>query len=336
MKQVAKAQGDSFPVWVLNKVGTTVLLANRVAMGPGLSTPRFRWVSYVDALMLPVPSAAEAADSPDRAKLFPLEAKVLRRYLSERQLPALPRSLEAYVSTVLTPTLEAQRTGGCVAVKFEAAYLRALDFADVPASQASAIYAKYVGGDEPSRAESKALQDYLFRVIAREAGRLGMAVHIHSFEGFGNAYRASGADPMLLESTFNDTTLARTKFVIVHGGGVYASSATAMLWKPNVYVDLSMMTLAYPPAKLAGILRGWLTQFPEKVLFGSDAVALGPDMGWEVSAWIAGQNGRQALALALSDMLRHSEITRSRAYEVAKMVMQTNAAQLYGLKLPIK
>ena len=35
------------------------------------------------------------------------------------------------------------------------------------------------------------------------------------------------------------------------------------------------------------VLRDWLSQFPEKILFGTDAVAFGPGLGWEMSAWIA-------------------------------------------------
>ena len=52
-----KEHGDRFPEWVLDKAGIEVMLANRIAMGPGLSPPRFRWVSYVDALMLPLSNA---------------------------------------------------------------------------------------------------------------------------------------------------------------------------------------------------------------------------------------------------------------------------------------
>ena len=75
MQRIAKAQGDKFPAWVLDQVGTEVMLANRVAMGPGLAPPRFRWVSYVDALMLPLSTKAEAAASPDREKLYPSRGK---------------------------------------------------------------------------------------------------------------------------------------------------------------------------------------------------------------------------------------------------------------------
>ena len=332
MQGVAKEQGDKFPTWVLDQVGTEVLLTNRVAMGPGLAPPRFRWVSYVDALMLPLSTKAEAATSPDREKLFPLEDRLLQRYMSDLNVAKRPATLDAYLETVVTPTLEAQQRGGCVAVKFEAAFLRSLDFEDVPAATASKIYAKYAATGEPSHADYKALQDFLFRCIAREAGRLGMAVHIHSFGGPGNFYRAAGADPLLLESAFNDPTLRTTNFVIVHGGGVYAPHAGAMLWKPNVYLDMSGMTLLYTPAKLAEVLRDWLTQYPEKVLFGSDAAAFGPDTGWELAAWIATKNGRAALALALTDMIRNGEVSRARAAEIATMVMRTNAVTLYKLE----
>ena len=333
MQGIAKEQGDRFPTWVLDQVGTEVLLTNRVAMGPGLAPPRFRWVSYVDALMLPLSTKAEAAMSPDREKLFPLEDKLLQRYMADLKVTKRPATLNAYLETVVTPTLDAQQKGGCVAVKFEAAFLRPLDFEEVPALAASKIYAKYAGGGEPSHADYKTLQDFLFRHIAREAGRLGMAVHLHSFNGPGNFFRAAGADPLLLESAFNDPTLRKTNFVIVHGGGVYSSHAGAMLWKPNVYLDMSAMTLLYTPSKLAEVLRDWLTQYPEKVLFGSDAAAFGPDMGWEVAAWIATKNARAALALALTDMIRRGEVSRARAEEIATMVMRTNAGTLYQLEL---
>ncbi|OFV87153.1 MAG: hypothetical protein A2V74_09555, partial [Acidobacteria bacterium RBG_16_70_10] len=333
MQGIAKKQGDRFPAWVLDQVGTEVLLTNRVAMGPGLAPPRFRWVSYVDALMLPLSTKGEAGTSPDREKLFPLEDKLLQRYMSNLKVAKRPATLDTYLKTVVTPTLEAQQEAGCLAVKFEAAFLRSLDFEEVSAATASKIYAKYAAAGEPSHAEYKALQDFLFRYVAREAGRVGMAVHVHSFNGPGNFFRAAGADPFLLESAFNDPTLRKTYFVIVHGGGVYAPHAGAMLWKPNVYLDISAMTLLYTPPKLAQVLRDWLTQYPEKVLFGSDAATFGPDMGWELAAWIATKNGRAALALALTDMIRDSEVSRARAKEIAMMVMRTNAGTLYKLEL---
>jgi len=328
-----KPAGDAFPSWVLDRIGTEVLLANRIAMGPGLAPPRFRWVSFADALMYPLSTAAEAQATPDRVKLFPLEDALLRRYLANLKIAAVPATLDAYLKTVVTPTLEAQQQSGCVAIKFEAAYLRALDFESVPEPMAAKVYASWAGRGAPPHADYKALQDFLFRYLAREAGRLGMAVHIHSFEGVGNYYDIAGADPALLEPVLNDPVLHGTNFVVIHGGGSRASHTTGLLWKPNAYADISLMTQAYPPAELAAVLKPWLATFPEKVLFGSDASALGPDLGWEVSAAAGTANGRTALGIALSDMMAAGEITRDRAQEIATLVLRGNASRLYKLGL---
>lgn len=332
--RVAKEQGVRFPEWILDKVGTEVMLANRVAMGPGLAPPRFRWVSYVDALMLPLSTKAEAAATPDRSKLYPLEEKLLRRYLADLHVAKLPATLDGYLRTVVTPTLERQRKAGCVAVKFEAAYLRRLDFDEASAETAGRVYARYVNAGEPSRADYKALEDYLFRFIAREAGRLGMAVHVHALEGAGPFYEVAGGDPLLLEPAFNDPTLRGTNFVIVHGGGIYAAHARAMLTKPNVYLDFSAMDLIYSATQLARVLDDWLLQYPEKVLFGSDASGFGPDIGWDSAAWVGTTTARRALGIALTDMMRNGDLSRARAEEIATMVLRTNAAKLYNLRLP--
>ncbi len=330
-QRIHQQQGEHYNEWALDRVGTDIMLANRVAMGPGLTNQRFRWVSYVDALMLPLNTSAEAAQSPDYRPLYPREERLLHRYLRDLGLSRVPATLDAYVRTVVTPTLERQRQAGAVAVKFEAAYLRALDFGDGPAADARRIYARYAAGGTPSHGEYKLLENYLFRVIAREAGRLGMAVHIHAFEGGGGFYHIAGSDPLLLEPAFNDSTLRGTNFVVVHGGGIFMPHTGALLSKPNVYADLSAMAVIYGAASLAANLRPWLEQFPEKVLYGTDAFAFTPEIGWEPVALMGSNTVRSALAIALTGMMRDGEISRPRAEEIAMMVMRSNAARLYGI-----
>jgi hypothetical protein len=302
-------------------------------MGPGLSAPRFRWVSYVDALLYPLSTKTEAAVTPDREKLFPLEDQLLKKYLADLSITKLPATLDEYMKQVITATLEAQKKGGCVALKFEIAYLRSLDFEKSSLQSASEVYSKNINGGEPSHEKYKLLQDFLFRYIASEAGRLGMAIHIHSFPGAGNYFREQDCDPLLLESVFNDPELRNTKFVIIHGGGQFAQHTSAMLWKPNVYADLSLISLIWTPDQLAVVLKDWISQFPEKVIFGSDASAFGPGLGWEMSAWVGSTTARQALIIALSEMISSNEITLDRAKEIATMVMRTNAGNLYNLGL---
>ncbi len=329
---VMKQKGEKFPEWALDRADIEVMLSNRITMGSGISSPRFRWVSYVDALLFPLSTKAEAV-TPDREKLFPLEDQLLKKYLADLNIAKLPATLDEYLKQVVTATLEAQKKGGCVALKFEAAYLRSLDFEKTTMQLASEVYAKNMNGGEPSHEKYKLLQDFIFYYIAKEAGRLSMAIHIHSFPGAGNYFIAQGCDPLLLEPVFNDPELRNTKFVLIHGGGTFFQHTSAMLWKPNVYADLSLLTLVWTPDQLAAVLKDWLSQFPEKIIFGTDASSFGPGLGWEMSAWISSNTGRQALTLALSEMIRSNEISRSRAKEIATMILRTNAGNLYNLGL---
>ena len=329
--RVATAQGTKGPEWALDRAGIDVMLANRIVLGAGLAPPRFRWVPFADALMLPLDTRAEGAHTPDTRVLYPKEAALLRRYMRELGVARLPGSLDEYLKTIVVPTLEGQKQGGAVAVKFEAAYLRALDFDEPNAELARSVFARYAGGGTPTHAEYKALEDYLFRAIAREAGRLGLAVHIHTLDGAGGYYGARGSDPHLLESAFNDSTLRGTNFVIVHGGWPLVERTMGMFWKANVYADISLMDLIADPSELARTLRLWLSEWPEKVLFGTDAFEGGPEQKWEQVAWISSSSARRALGVALTGMMRDGEITRERAEGIARMVMRENAVGLYHL-----
>ncbi len=330
-QRVMRERGDGYPAWVLDQLGIDTMFANRVAMGRGLRAPRYRWVSFVDALLVPLNNDAARRSSPDYRVFYAGEEKLLKRYLAESKVAALPATLEEYVKSVVTATLERQKREGAVAVKFEAAYLRRLDFDEAPEPEARRVYAKFVKGGEPPAGEYKVLQDYLFRYISREAGRLGMAVHIHAIDGVGSFYRQTGSNPLLLESAFNDPLLRKTNFVIVHGGYPFTKQTASLMSKSNVYADFSAQTFLLYPRALSEVLRNWLEYYPDKVLFGTDAFAFTPEVGWEEGGWLAIVTARQALGLALTGMMNDGEISRTRAIELARMVMRENAVRLYNL-----
>ena len=158
-----------------------------------------------------------------------------------------------------------------------------------------------------------------------------MPVHFHTMSGGGGYFHIAGDNPLLLEPLFNDTRLRKTRFVMLHGGWPFVREAGALLQKPNVFLDLSQESLTFPPRTLAGWLREWLETFPDKVLFGTDGYQYSDAMGWEESTWIAAHNGRQALGLALTGMLRDGEINRERANQIARNVLRDNAKALYKL-----
>jgi hypothetical protein len=350
--QVAREHGTAYPAWILDRLHVETMVANRVAMGAGLEHPRFTWAAYADALMFPLDTASLASRNSDRRAFFALERSLFDRYARESTAalpansnpPALPTrhttfttvaagrpaTLGAYLSSVVTPTLERHRRGGAIAEKFEAAYLRDLDFGRPDRARAERTYSTFLDRTPPD-ADYKILQDVLFRYIVAECGRLGMAVHLHTGAGAGSYFDVAGVNPLLLESVLDDPSLRKTNFVLLHGGWPFEHDVAALLVKPNVYVDFSSLSLLQPASRLAGTLREWLEWVPEKVMFGTDAYPYSSDLSWETSAWLANANGREALSAALTGMMRNGEITRDRARQLGRMVMHDNAKALYTL-----
>ena len=326
-QKIKQEKGDGYPAFVLDRLGIETMLANRVSMGRGLTSPRFLWVPFADALMYPLNNSSLAAKNPDYKAFYGYEDRLLRRYLIDAGYVKAPASFDEYLQKVVSATLEQHKKGGAVAEKFEAAYLRTLDFGDPGKAEAEHVYVI----SKPSDAEYKTLQDFLFRYIARECGRLGMAVHLHVAAGAGGYFHIGGANPLLLEAVLNDPTLRKTNFVMIHGGWPFTREMTALLQKPNAYADFSEQTFFNYPREVSQVIRAWLEFAPNKILFATDAYPFSEEMSWEEAAWMAARTGRQALGLALTGMLRDGEITRARAIVLAKMVLRDNARKLYGL-----
>jgi uncharacterized protein len=324
-----REQGEAYATYILDRANIATELANRVSMGTGVQPPRFRWVPYVDALLFPLDNSGLAAATPDRRQFFPLEDKLRAKYLQQANLKALPPTLDAYLKHLVTPILEQQKSQGAVAEKFEVAYLRSFGFDDVPHPEAARIYATLLHTPHPDPAQYKRLQDFLFRYIAAECGRLNLPVHIHTTSGGGGYFDIAGDNPLLLEPLFNDPRLRKTNFVLLHGGWPFVHEIGSLLQKPNVYLDLSQQSLMISPRTMSGGLREWLELFPEKILYATDAYPYSQSMGWEEAAWIANQNIRTSLGMALTGMLNDKQITSTDAEKLAHMVLRTNAESLY-------
>jgi uncharacterized protein len=334
-RRIMEEQADNYPARILDKAGTETMLANRVVMDRSLPAPRFRWVSYVDALMFPLSNEEVRKARPDLATSYGSLGRLLKTHLSDLGLSQLPTSLEGYLTQVVTPTIERQKRGGAVAVKFQTAYVRTLDISNPSAGQAKRVYDRYVQGRKPTVGEYKALQDYLFRYISREAGRLDLAVHIHTGFGIGKYFDVINSNPLLLEPVFNDPGLRKTNFVLLHGGWPFARQSAAMLLKPNVYADFSAIAFLLYPRETSEVLRSWLEISPDKVMFGTDGFEIDPDMpflNWEELTWMGTRGARQALAFALTDMKRDNEIVYEEALEIARKVLRENAVKLYKLE----
>ena len=100
--------------------------------------------------------------------------------------------------------------------------------------------------------------------------------------------------------------------------------------KPNVFADFSALAYFEKPRGAADMLRAWLSSYPEKMLYGSDASPTTDEISWEETGWVASRTAREALAIALQNMIDDHEITRTRALELAHMALHDNAKTLYG------
>src|SRR5438445_13107832 len=92
-QRVMKERGDGFPAWVLDQLNIETMFANRVAMGRGLAAPRFRWVAFDDALIFPLSNEAARRSNRDYKAFYPGEEKLLKRYLADLKISALPAML---------------------------------------------------------------------------------------------------------------------------------------------------------------------------------------------------------------------------------------------------
>jgi len=333
--ELKKSEGREYFNHILDQLGIETSAANRVAMPDYLDPARFRWVAFVDCFFFPFDNRDFSSRNPDEAIFIPLQERVLHRYLAQASLgaqasfAALPPDFTAYLAFI-TKVVEQDKARGAIAVKFEAAYFRSLTFGDPPLEEARSVYEKYRGGGTPSPEEYKAFQDYIFRYLVREGGRLRLPVHVHTLEGIGDYFHFRDGDVFNLENILRDPRYLTTTFVLLHGGYPYERAAVWLTAMKNVYIDSSLMELLLYPSEFKQVLKEWLEAYPDKIIYGSDAFPFTEAMGAEESYWMAVHSARTALAAALAEMVAENEVTEPKALELAHGYLHDNAVRMYG------
>ena len=323
-----KAGGTGYWDRILDQCGIESSVANRVAMAGYLNPKRFRWVFFADSFLFPFDNKIVTAENPDEGVYIPLQEKVLRRYVQQAGLNRLPNSFDEYLSFVSRILEENQKKGG-IAEKFEAGYFRSLYFADPPRLAAAGVYQKYHSGGVPTPEEYKTFQDYVFRYLVTEGGRLRLPVHIHTAVGEGDYFSLRKGDVLNLENVVKDPRYLNTTFVLIHGGYPYFREVIWLASMKNVYIDSSEIETLVYPSEMKNVLKFWLETYPEKITFGSDAYPFSTALGAEESYWLGVYSARDALAAALAEMVASNEITEDKALEIARGYLHDNAVSLY-------
>ena len=324
-----KRLGNSYFSHVLDLVGIQTAVANRVAMPDYLAPARFRWVFFVDSFLFPFDNRRLASRNPDQKLNLPLQEKVLRRNIVRAHLEHLPADLHSYLSFI-TQILEENQKAGGIAIKFEIVYFRSLHFDDSRQERATAIYTKYRASGVPSSEEYRDFQDFIFRYLLREAGRLHLLVQIHTAVGGGDYFSLQDGNVLNLENVLRDPRYENVTFILLHGGFPYERQAIWLAARKNVYLDSSLIGIFLYPEEFKQSLRLWLETFPDKIVFGSDAFPLGDAVGAEENYWLATRSARMALAQALAEMVSAGEVTEDHALEMAHAYLHDIASNLYG------
>ena len=323
-----KYSGTAYFDMLLDKLNIERSVANRAMMADYLDAKRFPWVFFADSFMWPFNNEKEKARNPDQQVYIPLQEKMFHRWMQQASLKQLPPDFEAYLKFV-SRILEDNKSKGAMAMKFEVAYFRPTRFGDPTKDQAQAIYDRYAKGGVPAEAEYRTFQDYIFRHLVREGGRLHLPVHIHTAVGIGDYFNISDGNVMNLENILRDPRYADVTFVLIHGGYPFERQAIWLAAVKNVYLDSSLMEIAMYPAAFKDSLRQWLETFPDKITFGTDSFPYNDVLGAEESYWLGNQSARMGLAAALAEMVSLGEISEPRALDLAHAYLHDTATKIY-------
>ncbi len=324
--------GPAYFDMILGRLNIEQSVANRAMMADYLDPKRFVWVFFVDSFLYPFNNSQVTHRNPDQEVYIPLQEKMLHRWMKQENVAQLPDDLSGYLSFI-TRTLEDNQRRGGIAMKFEVAYFRPTHFSDPTEQQASAIYGKYRSGGVPSWQEYLTFQDFIFRYLVKEGGRLHLPVHIHSAVGIGDYFNISESNIMNLENVLRDPRYASTTWVMIHGGYPLEREAIWLAATKNVYMDSSLMEIVMYPAAFKDSLKQWLETFPEKVTFGTDCFPYNEVLGAEESYWLGVESARRGLAAALAEMISEGEITEPKALELAHAYLHDTAVKLYPGKV---
>ena len=330
--EVKKQRGNQYFSDILDKLNIEQGVANRAMMADYLDPKRFVWVFFADSFMWPFNNQRETARNPDEQVYIPLQEKMLHRWMAQEGLRQLPPNFSDYL-TFVSRTLEDNQKKGAIAEKFEVAYLRPTRFSDPTREQAEDIYQRFVGGGIPSQAEYRTFQDYIFRYLVLEGGRLHLPVHIHSAVGIGDYFNLSESNILNLENILRDPRYVNTTFVMIHGGYPYDRQSIWLAAVKNVYLDTSETEILLYPSEFKKMLKQWLETFPDKITFGTDCFPYNQALGAEESYWLGVESSRTALAAALAEMISEKEITEAQALQLAHQYLHDNAVGIYQGKV---
>jgi len=214
-----------------------------------------------------------------------------------------------------------------VATKNQSAYMRRLNYANVPAEEAAPIIERLAEGQDITATERTAVCDHLWRYSVTKSTAFGLPVKLHTgyFAGTGRmpldqvSMNLKDLCPILQD-------FPTTKFVLMHITYPYQDELIALAKQyANVYVDLCWAWIVNPAATMR-FVKEFLMAVPANKIFtfGGDYTAVENVVGHAAIA-------RHGLAQALSELVDEGWMDEQEALALVEPLMRGNAWNVFNL-----
>lgn len=216
-----------------------------------------------------------------------------------------------------------------VAVKSQAAYMRGLDYEQVPAEKVEGIFKRRVVEQQPITAdEKKMLQDHLFWYCVEQATKHHLPVKLHTGYYAGHNNMPLGR---VAGNTGDATELCRkspdTQFVFMHIAYPYWQQLIAVAKHyTNAHIDMCWAWIIDPAASVQ-FLKSYLMAAPSNkvLIFGGDYIPVECVLGHA-------QIARHGITQALAQLVDEEWLSPSDAFELVEPLMHGNARRIFQIE----
>lgn len=224
------------------------------------------------------------------------------------------KSLDDYL-TLLDKLIVDAKARGVVSLKHVLAYVRTLEYRNVPRARAEKAFGRPRGELGPE--EVRDFEDFIMWRLVELAAKHDLPLQIHTGHG-----RIQGSNPMLLVDLIEANP--KTKFVLFHGGFPWVSETGAIVMRhgSHVWVDAVWLpTLSYTMAKRA--FHEWLEMMP------SDRIMWGADCQHAEGIYGATEFTRRCLAEVLAEKVERGDLLEEHALRIGRQILRDNALTLF-------
>lgn len=234
------------------------------------------------------------------------------RFAQEEGLPM--ETLDDYLKVLDRLFLKA-KSSGAVCLKTTLAYVRTLEFENVPKEVAAPLFGRPRNRLTPK--EVKAFEDFIMWRLVELSAKHDLPFQIHTGQA-----RIQGSNPMLLVDLIEANP--KTKFILFHGGFPWVGETGVILMRHAKHVWLDSVwlpTLSYTTAKRA--YHEWLEVMP------SDRIMWGADCNHAEGIYGATEFTRMCLAEVLAEKIDRGDLREEHALQIGRQILRDNALALF-------